>query len=164
MQEQPTPTKENEASALNCSGAWTEDGYIKDQDLLTGYTYRTIPAMQNSCGPVAVFNLCRRTGKKVSFNVDVTENGMEAFEDLDVADFVRFEFLGGNVFKEYEYIDGEWVQYDETTYTLNGKKLTMGQGKNADNNEIVSLTQDRLVLKDLDEEDLELEVTMKRIK
>lgn len=40
----------------------------------------------------------------------------------------------------------------------------MGQGKNADNNEIVSLTQDRLVLKDLDEEDLELEVTMKRIK
>ncbi|MDY6257312.1 MAG: lipocalin family protein [Bacteroidaceae bacterium] len=104
------------------------------------------------------------TGKKVSFNVDVTENGMEAFEDLDVADFVRFEFLGGNVFKEYEYIDGEWVQYDETTYTLNGKKLTMGQGKNADNNEIVSLTQDRLVLKDLDEEDLELEVTMKRIK
>jgi predicted small secreted protein len=104
------------------------------------------------------------TGKKVSFNVDVTENGMEAFEDLDVADFVRFEFLGGNIFKEYEYIDGEWVQYDETTYTLNGKKLTMGQGKNADNNEIVSLTQDRLVLKDLDEEDLELEVTMKRIK
>lgn len=104
------------------------------------------------------------TGKKVSFNVDVTENGMEAFEDLDVADFVRFEFLGGNVFKEYEYIGGEWVQDDETTYTLNGKKLTMGQGKNADNNEIVSLTQDRLVLKDLDEEDLELEVTMKRIK
>ena len=104
------------------------------------------------------------TEKKVSFNVDVTENGMEAFEDLDVADFVRFEFLGGNVFKEYEYIGGEWVQYDETTYTLNGKKLTMGQGKNADNNEIVSLTQDRLVLKDLDEEDLELEVTMKRIK
>ena len=104
------------------------------------------------------------TEKKVSFNVDVTENGMEAFEDLDVADFVRFEFLGGNVFKEYEYIGGEWVQYDETTYTLNGKKLTMGQGKNADNNEIVSLTQDRLVLKDLDEEDLELEVTMKKIK
>ena len=68
MQKQPIPTAENEAAALNCSGAWTADGYIKDQDLLTGYTYRTIPAMQNSCGPVAVFNLCRRTGKKVSFD------------------------------------------------------------------------------------------------
>ncbi len=104
------------------------------------------------------------TGKKVSFNANVTENDMEAFEDLDVADFVRYEFLENNVFKGYEYKGREWIQYAETIYTLNGKKLTMGQGKNADNLEIVSLTQDRLVLKDLDEEDLELEVTMKRIK
>ena len=69
MQEQPTPTKENEASALNCSGAWTEDGYIKDQDLLTGYTYRTIPAMQNSCGPVAVFNLAHDAHPRADFHV-----------------------------------------------------------------------------------------------
>ena len=47
--------------------AWTKDGYIQNQDLLTGYTYRTIPAKQNCCGPVAVYNLCRHSGQELQF-------------------------------------------------------------------------------------------------
>ena len=37
--------------------AWTEDGYLKDQDALTEMTYRTIPACYNGCGPLAAFDL-----------------------------------------------------------------------------------------------------------
>ena len=37
--------------------AWTKDGYLKDQDALTGMTYRTIPACYNGCGPLAAFDL-----------------------------------------------------------------------------------------------------------
>jgi len=43
--------------------AWTADGYIKNQDALSAYTYRTIPAGNNSCGPVSAFNLRRRAGQ-----------------------------------------------------------------------------------------------------
>lgn len=47
--------------------AWTEDGYLKDQDALSAYTYRTIPASINGCGPVAVFDLRRHEGHAVAF-------------------------------------------------------------------------------------------------
>ncbi len=43
--------------------AWTADGYVKNQDALGAYTYRSIPANHNSCGPVAAFNLRRRAGQ-----------------------------------------------------------------------------------------------------
>lgn len=44
--------------------AWTADGYIKNQDGLADYTYRTIPANHNSCGPVAAFDLRRFAGQE----------------------------------------------------------------------------------------------------
>ena len=44
--------------------AWTADGYLKDQDALSRYTYRTIPACHNGCGPVAAFNLRRFAGQE----------------------------------------------------------------------------------------------------
>ena len=46
---------------------WTADGYIRDQDALSSYTYRTIPASDNSCGPVAAFDLRRHEGHDVDF-------------------------------------------------------------------------------------------------
>ena len=49
------------------SAAWTEDGYICDQDALHAYTYRTVPACYNGCGPVAVFDLRRHEGHTVTF-------------------------------------------------------------------------------------------------
>lgn len=49
------------------SAGWTADGYIKNQDCFSAHTYRTIPASDNSCGPVAVFNLRRREGQDVRF-------------------------------------------------------------------------------------------------
>ena len=54
-------------SASSIRSAWTEDGYIQNQDLLTGYTYRTMPAKENCCGPVAVYNLCRHCGQNRQF-------------------------------------------------------------------------------------------------
>ena len=55
------------AAGSNNHEAWTTDGYIQNQDLLSGYIYRTIPAKENSCGPIAVFNLCRHRGQNLQF-------------------------------------------------------------------------------------------------
>lgn len=48
--------------------AWTEDGYLKNQDALSAYTYRSIPANHNSCGPVAAYDLRRHEGHDVRFD------------------------------------------------------------------------------------------------
>ncbi|MBQ9648684.1 MAG: hypothetical protein IJV43_10045 [Oscillospiraceae bacterium] len=53
--------------ALPEAEAWTADGYIKNQDALSAYVYRTIPASDNSCGPVAAFDLRRRAGQDAKF-------------------------------------------------------------------------------------------------
>lgn len=57
--EVPEPVSEAEA--------WTADGYIRDQDALHAYTYRTIPASNNACGPVAVYNLRHHEGHGAAF-------------------------------------------------------------------------------------------------
>ena len=49
------------------NSAWTEDGYIRNQDLLKGFVYRTMNAKENCCGPVAVYNLCRHAGIELQF-------------------------------------------------------------------------------------------------
>lgn len=62
--------------------AWTADGYLQDQDALGAYTYRTIPASSNACGPVAAFNLRRHEGHAVQFVDVLTE--MDALHFLCV--------------------------------------------------------------------------------
>lgn len=52
---------------------WTADGYIRNQEALYAYTYRTIPAGNNACGPVAVFDLRRHEGHEVRFADVLTE-------------------------------------------------------------------------------------------
>ena len=54
---------------------WTEDGYIRDQDALSSYTYRTIPASGNGCGPVAAFDLRHFAGHDVRFADVLAEMG-----------------------------------------------------------------------------------------
>lgn len=56
-----------EPPAIPEAAAWTEDGYIKDQDGLSAYPYRTIHASDNGCGPVAAFDLRRFAGQDVRF-------------------------------------------------------------------------------------------------
>jgi len=58
---QPEPDAPDEA------GGWTADGYIRDQDCFSAYTYRTLPASVNACGCVAAFDLRRAEGQSVSF-------------------------------------------------------------------------------------------------
>ncbi|MCR5576364.1 MAG: hypothetical protein K6F56_05090 [Oscillospiraceae bacterium] len=53
--------------------AWTADGYIMDQDALTGYEYRTIDASRNGCGPIAVYNILRALGRDADFGAVVKE-------------------------------------------------------------------------------------------
>lgn len=65
---QETSSNSKKTGEPSISGAWTKDGYIQNQDLLTGYTYRTIPAKENCCGPVAVYNLCKHCGKNLLFD------------------------------------------------------------------------------------------------
>lgn len=59
--------REAEAPPLPEAEAWTADGYIRNQDALSAHTYRTIPASDNSCGPVAAFDLRRHEGHDVTF-------------------------------------------------------------------------------------------------
>ena len=59
--------REEKAEDNKTQSAWTAEGYIQDQDLLEGYIYRTIPAKENSCGPIAVYNLCKHMGRELQF-------------------------------------------------------------------------------------------------
>ncbi|MBO5555579.1 MAG: hypothetical protein J5927_00185, partial [Oscillospiraceae bacterium] len=43
-------------------GAFSEDGYVRDQDCFADIRYRTMPANINGCGPIAVFNLLHFLG------------------------------------------------------------------------------------------------------
>ena len=51
-----------EEDGLPEAAGWTEDGYLKNQEALYAYTYRTIPAGDNACGPVAAYNLRHHEG------------------------------------------------------------------------------------------------------
>lgn len=46
---------------------YTADGYIKDQDCFSAYTYRRMAASENSCGCIAAFNMRRAQGQSPSF-------------------------------------------------------------------------------------------------
>ena len=74
IREKTAPLKE--------ADGWTADGYIKDQDHLYYYTYRTSPASGNGCGPVAAFDLRRHEGHDVRF-LDVLEE-MDAMHRRNV--------------------------------------------------------------------------------
>ena len=53
--------------------AYTSDGYIMNQDALTGYVYRCIDASRNGCGPIAAFNILHALGRGVDFGAVVSE-------------------------------------------------------------------------------------------
>ena len=55
------------AARTPAEDAWTADGYLRNQDALSAYTYRTLPACDNGCGPVAVFDLLRFAEQDVPF-------------------------------------------------------------------------------------------------
>ena len=59
---------------------YTDDGYIKDQDCFSAYTYRRIAADENSCGCIAAYNIRRAQGHTPSF-AEVTRE-MEAMHYL----------------------------------------------------------------------------------
>lgn len=65
--------REAEPDAPAEAAAWTADGYLKDQDALSAYTYRAIPACHNGCGPVAAFNLRRYAGQDAAFEEVLAE-------------------------------------------------------------------------------------------
>ena len=44
-------------------GAFSEDGYVRDQDCFSALRYRTMSADINGCGPIAVYNLLHFLGR-----------------------------------------------------------------------------------------------------
>ena len=64
---------QEKTASLKEADGWTADGYIKDQDYLYCYTYRTLPASGNGCGPVAAFDLRRHEGHEVAFSEVLAE-------------------------------------------------------------------------------------------
>ena len=55
------------AGAPPAEAAFTEDGYIRDQDCLSAFSYRCVPASHNGCGVVAVYDLLHHEGRDVDF-------------------------------------------------------------------------------------------------
>lgn len=52
---------------------FSPDGYITDQDCFGAYRYRTIPASNNGCGWVAVYNILHFLGRGVPFETVLRE-------------------------------------------------------------------------------------------
>ena len=75
------PSGRMEVPALPEAQGWSHDGYIINQDCFSEYTYRTIPASTNACGPVAALNLLRRAGREASFP--------EVLEEMDALHLFR---------------------------------------------------------------------------
>jgi len=53
--------------AVDESPGWSADGFIVDQDCFSTRRYRTLSADNNSCGPIAAFNLRHACGHDVDF-------------------------------------------------------------------------------------------------
>jgi len=107
-------------------------------------------------------------GRRTTFNVDVntTPKVVEAIEELDVFDIVRFEFKSGNKFIGYEYNSGkeEWRQYADNTFSLKGNQLTLGvDTSRPETVTIKSLTDNQFVYYMKDGE-VDVTVTFKKIK
>ena len=47
---------------------YTTDGYIRDQDCFSAYTYRRMAASENSCGCIVAFNVRLAQGQSPSFS------------------------------------------------------------------------------------------------
>ena len=72
---------EEERSALPAEvRGYTADGYIRDQDCFSAYTYRRMAASENSCGCIAAFNVRLAQGHSPSFS-EVTRE-MDAMHRL----------------------------------------------------------------------------------
>ena len=63
------------------SEGYTADGYIKNQDCFSAYSYRTIPASNNGCGCIAVYNLRHHAGQDVKIG--------EVFSELEKLHFLN---------------------------------------------------------------------------
>lgn len=86
-------------------------------------------------------------GKSLNFDVDTSN--LQAFEDADVADYVRFEFTSNGLVNLWEYEDGKWLSYtnDETVrYTLQGNKLTLSGTSMTEVYIVKSLEASKMVL------------------
>ena len=61
---------------------FSPDGYIIDQDYFEAYEYRTIPASDNGCGWIAVYNVRHYLGHSVGFEEVLRE--MDAMHTLRI--------------------------------------------------------------------------------
>lgn len=52
---------------------YSADNYIIDQDFFGDYTYRTIRASRNGCGPIAAFNLLKYLGREKPLEEIISE-------------------------------------------------------------------------------------------
>lgn len=52
---------------------YSADNYIIDQDFFDNYTYRTIKASRNGCGPIAAFNLLKFLGRDKNLDEIIEE-------------------------------------------------------------------------------------------
>lgn len=96
----------------------------------------------------------KETGQRLNFNVNP---GTTEFEDLDVADYVRFEFGSDNKMKAYEWGNNTW-HLDSTIeyrYDAASKILTIAPwvaGKEV-KIKVVSLDNTKLVIESTEEDE-----------
>lgn len=80
----------------------------------------------------------KETGNKLTF--DATPGSIN-FEEIDVADYVRYEFRSDNIMKGYEWENNTWSHYTTVPYRYNAtnKTLTMAPGVE-DEEEVLKVT------------------------
>ena len=102
---------------------------------------------------------------KVSVDMDVNENTLEDFFDKDFADFVRYKFTE-NMFTSYqmEYYGGSWEESQTVPYVVNGSIITINpKGRNEEQFTVLNISATQLVLKMVEEGELDMKVTFKKI-
>ncbi len=96
----------------------------------------------------------KETGQRLNFNVNP---GTTEFEDLDVADYVRFEFGSDNKMKAYEWENNTWRLYTtvEYRYDAASKILTTAPGVEGKEEKVkvVSLDNTKLVIESTEEDE-----------
>lgn len=109
-------------------------------------------------------------GTRTNFNTDIntTPKVVEYIEMLDAFEITRLEFQSGNQFKGYQWESGkeEWRLYADDSYTLKGNELTLGiDSYYRETLTIKSLSDSQLVVYEkLEEEDMEITATYKKVK
>ncbi len=101
-------------------------------------------------------------GESFDEEVDGSHESLKRLYQLDVCDYVRYEFSSGSIITVYKFLSSEFKKTGSAPYSLRNNILTVSTG---DKMTIKSLTDNQLVIySEVPKDNLSITVTMKRVK